>query len=72
MRPLRIAGLFLFAIGTVILIYIGIQFFVLNAQYNSTNSSLELIGFILGVSGALLYRTQKRNNKNVNLDFKAD
>lgn len=59
MKPLRIAGLILFAIGTVILIYVGIQFFALNAKYNSINSGLELIGFILGVTGALLYRTQK-------------
>jgi membrane associated rhomboid family serine protease len=59
MRRIRLAGLLLFAIGTVILIYLGIQFFVLNAKYNSTNSGLELIGFLLGVLGALLYRTQK-------------
>jgi hypothetical protein len=63
MRRLQLAGLFLFAVGTIILIYLGIQFFVLNAKYNSTNSALELIGFLLGVSGALLYRTQKEHKK---------
>lgn len=65
MRRLQLAGLLLFAVGTIILIYLGVQFFVLNAQYNSTNSVLELIGFLLGVSGALLYRTQKEHKKEV-------
>ena len=65
MRRLRLVGLLLFLIGTGILIYLGIQFFILNAQYNNTNSGLELIGFILGVSGALIYRTQKKNKNDV-------
>ncbi len=65
MRRLQLAGLLLFAVGTIILIYLGVQFFVLNAQYNGTNSVLELIGFLLGVSGALLYRTQKEHKKEV-------
>ncbi len=65
MRRLQLTGLLLFAVGTIILIYLGVQFFVLNAQYNGTNSVLELIGFLLGVSGALLYRTQKEHKKEV-------
>ncbi len=65
MKRLQLAGLLLFATGTTILIYVGIQFFVENAKYNSTNSSLELIGFLLGVTGALLYRTQKEHKKEV-------
>lgn len=64
MRRVRLVGMILFAIGTGILIYLGIQFFILNAQYNSTNSGLELIGFALGVTGALLYRTRKEHSDN--------
>jgi hypothetical protein len=38
--------------------------FILNAKYNSINSGLELIGFALGVTGALLYRTRKEHSDN--------
>jgi len=65
MRRLRLAGLLLFGVGTIILIYLGVQFFLLNAKYNSTNSGLELIGFLLGVFGVLLYRTQKEDKQEV-------
>jgi hypothetical protein len=61
MKSLRLAGFLLFAVGSVVLIYLGIQFFVLNAQYNGTNAALELIGFVSGLSGALLIQTQKKH-----------
>jgi hypothetical protein len=61
MKRLRLVGFSLFVIGSAVLIYLGIQFFALHAQYNSANSALELIGFISGLSGALLIQTQKRH-----------
>ena len=61
MKSLRLVGFFLFAVGSAVLIYLGVQFFALNAQYNGTNAALELIGFVSGLSGALLIQTQKKH-----------
>jgi hypothetical protein len=69
MSRLRLVGFFLFVIGSLVLIYVGIQFFVLNAKYNSANSALELIGFVSGLSGALLIQTQKKHK--IKLDLKS-
>jgi len=60
MRRLRLLGFLLFAVGSAVLIYLGIQFFALKAQYNSTNSALELLGFVLGLAGAFLARGQNK------------
>jgi len=61
MNHLRLLGFFLFVIGSAVLIYVGIQFFVLNAKYNGANFVLEFIGFVLGLFGALLIQTQKKH-----------
>lgn len=60
MRRLRLAGFFLFAIGSAVLIYLGIEFFALKAPYDSATAGLELLGFVLGLSGAWLIQTQKK------------
>lgn len=58
MKPLRLVGFLLFAVGSAILIYLGIDFFVLKASYNGSTEALELLGFLLGLSGAFLARGQ--------------
>ncbi len=60
MRRLRLAGFFLFAVGSAVLIYLGIEFFALKAPYDGATAGLELLGFVLGISGALLARTQNK------------
>ncbi len=58
MKPLRLVGFALFAVGSATLIYLGIEFFVFKAPYNGTTAALELLGFVLGLSGAFLARGQ--------------
>jgi ABC-type uncharacterized transport system permease subunit len=59
MGRIRLAGLFLFAIGIAILIGTIIYVIAINSQTNRTIDDLQLIGFAIGISGVSLYRIIK-------------